>query len=71
MQARLSYSLLGPLDHLRRAIYADDSPLRSDFLSSQDDVYAATASEIYNHIARPNVCETLRLRHDGLTGPIV
>ena len=30
-------------------------------MSSEDDVYAASAAEIYNHIARPNVCETSRI----------
>jgi len=46
---------------LRRAIYSDYSSLRSDFVSSQDDVYPASAAEIYNYITSLNVCETSRV----------
>ena len=41
-----------------RAIYSDHSPLRSDLVGSKDDVYPASAAEIYNHITRPNTCES-------------
>jgi hypothetical protein len=58
LQACLSHSLLGPLDHLMREIYSDYSPLRSDFVSSQNNVYPASATEIYNHVSRLKVRET-------------
>jgi len=51
LQARLGHSLPGPLDHLRREIYSDNSPLRSNLASSQDDVYPPSATEIHHYIA--------------------
>ena len=61
LQACFSHRLLGPLEHLRRAIYSDYSSLRSDFVGSQDDVYPAPTAEIYNHVARLKVRETSRV----------
>lgn len=61
LQACFSHSLLGPLDHLRRAIYSDHSSLRSDPASRQNDVYPAPTAEIYNHLARLKVRETRRV----------
>jgi hypothetical protein len=61
LQSRLSHSLFCSLNHLRGEIYADYFALFPNFVSSQNDVYPAAATEVHDHLTGLKVRKASRI----------
>jgi hypothetical protein len=57
LKACFGHSLLRSLNHLRSEIYPDNSAWFPDFVSSENDIYPTTATEINNYIAQLKIRE--------------